>query len=114
MDCRRSAGNLRRAGLRGVEFSHARVRRPYRYLREIYGPRGLGRLISFLFIWQLSFSAPLSIASGAIGLAGYASYFFPGLERQYAVHNGPGIFHCWARCKVAGWFPAQPLWQSAW
>ncbi len=59
----------------------------YRYLREIYGPKSLGRLISFLFIWQLSFSAPLSIASGAIGLAGYASYFFPGLEHQYAVHN---------------------------
>ena len=59
----------------------------YRYLREIYGPRRLGRLISFLFIWQLSFSAPLSIASGAIGLAGYASYFFPGLEHQYATHN---------------------------
>jgi len=56
----------------------------YNYLREIYGPRSLGRLISFLFIWQLSFSAPLSVASGAIGLAGYASYFWPGLEHQYA------------------------------
>src|SRR5580698_3104684 len=56
----------------------------YRYLREIYGSRGLGRLVSFLFIWQLSFSAPLSVASGAIGLAGYASYFWPGLEHQYA------------------------------
>ena len=59
----------------------------YRFLREIYGPGKLGRLVSFLFIWQLSFSAPLSIASGSIGLAGYASYFFPSLERQYAVHN---------------------------
>jgi APA family basic amino acid/polyamine antiporter len=56
----------------------------YRYLREIYGPNRLGRLISFLFIWQLSFSAPMSIATGAIGLAGYASYFWPGLERHYA------------------------------
>ena len=55
----------------------------YRYLREIYGPRKLGRLISFLFIWQLSFSAPLSIASGAIGLSGYASYFWPGLEHEF-------------------------------
>ena len=54
----------------------------YRYLRQIYGPRTWGRLISFLFIWQLSFSAPLSIASGAIGLSGYASYFWPTLERQ--------------------------------
>src|SRR5881409_187254 len=59
----------------------------YRYLREIYGPRKLGRLISFLFIWQLSFSAPLSIASGSIGLAGYASYFWPALEHEYVVHN---------------------------
>jgi amino acid transporter len=58
----------------------------YRYLREIYGPRGLGRLVSFLFIWQLSFSAPLSVASGAIGLAGYASYFWPGLERELGHH----------------------------
>jgi len=59
----------------------------YRYLREIYGPNRLGRLISFLFIWQLSFSAPLSVASGSIGLAGYASYFWPALEHQYAVHD---------------------------
>jgi basic amino acid/polyamine antiporter, APA family len=59
----------------------------YGYLREIYGPDKLGRVISFLFIWQLSFSAPMSIATGAIGLAGYAAYFWPGLERQYAVHN---------------------------
>jgi amino acid transporter len=59
----------------------------YRFLREIYGPNRLGRLISFLFIWQLSFSAPLSIASGSIGLAGYASYFFPNLEHQYAARD---------------------------
>jgi basic amino acid/polyamine antiporter, APA family len=58
----------------------------YNYLREIYGSRRLGRLISFLFIWQLSFSAPLSVASGAIGLAGYASYFWPRLEHEYAAY----------------------------
>src|SRR6202795_1139196 len=59
----------------------------YNYLREIYGSRSLGRLISFLFIWQLSFSAPLSVASGSIGLAGYASYFWPGLEKQYIARH---------------------------
>src|SRR5713226_1897959 len=58
----------------------------YGYLKEIYGPRSLGRLISFLFIWQLSFSAPLSIASGSIGLAQYAGFFWPGLEHTYAGH----------------------------
>jgi amino acid transporter len=59
----------------------------YGYLREIYGPQRWGRLISFLFIWQLSFSAPLSIASGAVGLAGYAAYLRPGLEIPYAVRD---------------------------
>ena len=59
----------------------------YRYLKEIYGPRKLGRLISFLFIWQLSFSAPLSIASGAIGLSQYAAFFFPRLERVWSTHT---------------------------
>jgi APA family basic amino acid/polyamine antiporter len=60
----------------------------YRYLREIYGPKKLGKLISFLFIWQLSFSAPLSIATGCIGLAGYAAYYWPGLQTVYSAHNG--------------------------
>jgi amino acid transporter len=50
---------------------------PYNYLKEIYGPKGWGRLMSFLFIWQLTFSAPLSIASGGIGLAQYSTYIFP-------------------------------------
>ena len=59
----------------------------YRYLREIYGPEKWGRLLSFLFIWQLSFSAPLSIATGCIGLAGYAAYYWPGLETVYAEHT---------------------------
>jgi APA family basic amino acid/polyamine antiporter len=57
----------------------------YRYLKEIYNPEKLGRLISFLFIWQLTFSAPLSIASGCIGLAGYASYIWPGLSKTFFV-----------------------------
>ncbi len=52
----------------------------YQYLREMYGSRKLGRLLSFLFIWQLSFSAPLSIASGCVGLARYAAFFWPRLE----------------------------------
>ncbi|HYA95422.1 MAG TPA: APC family permease [Terriglobales bacterium] len=55
----------------------------YRYLKEIYGPARLGRLMSFLFVWQLSFSAPLSIASGCIGLAQYSSYLLPWLEKTY-------------------------------
>jgi len=59
----------------------------YVYLREIYGPLRLGKLVSFLFIWQLSFSAPLSIASGALGFAKYTAYLLPGLETQYAARQ---------------------------
>jgi len=59
----------------------------YRYLKEIYGPQKLGRAVSFLFIWQLSFSAPLSIASGAVGLSQYAAFFWPGLERVWSTRT---------------------------
>ena len=59
----------------------------YWYLKEIYGPRTLGRLLSFLFIWQLSFSAPLSVASGCIGLAHYAGFLWPGLEHTLLSHT---------------------------
>jgi amino acid transporter len=60
----------------------------YRYLKEIYGPTKLGRAISFLFIWQLSFSAPLSIASGAVGLSQYAAFFWPNLEHVWSTRTG--------------------------
>ena len=51
----------------------------YRYLLEAYGRSGLGRLMSFLFLWQIVFIAPLSAASGAVGFADYAGYLFPGI-----------------------------------
>ena len=59
----------------------------YRYLNEIYGRDKLGRLVSFLFVWQLSFSAPLSIATGCLGFAGYAAYYWPHLQDVYASHQ---------------------------
>ncbi|HWG21549.1 MAG TPA: APC family permease [Terracidiphilus sp.] len=52
----------------------------YAFLREIYGPERAGNWLSFLFVWQLSFSAPLSIASGCIGLSSFLAWFWPGLE----------------------------------
>jgi len=59
----------------------------YRYLKEIYNPARLGKFMAFLFIWQLSFSAPLSIASGCIGLAQYAGYIFPALNTVLLQHE---------------------------
>ena len=74
----------------------------YRYLREIYGPDKWGRLISFLYIWQVSFSAPLSIATGCIGLAGYAAYFWPELDAVYAHHDA--VLHLpWAGPLQVSW-----------
>ena len=49
----------------------------YAYLKHLYGERGAGRTFSFLYAWQLLFSAPLSIASGCIGFAQYISFFTP-------------------------------------
>jgi amino acid transporter len=52
----------------------------YAFLREIYGERGAGNWLSFLYVWQLSFTAPLAIASGCIGLSGFLTFFWPGLD----------------------------------
>ena len=53
----------------------------YTFLRESYGPTRAGNWLSFLFVWQLSFSAPLSIASGCIGLSGFLAWFWPVLDQ---------------------------------
>jgi amino acid transporter len=55
----------------------------YEYLKEIYGPHKFGRLLSFLFVFQLVFSAPVSMATGCIGLAGYAAYVAPALRQIF-------------------------------
>jgi amino acid transporter len=53
----------------------------YAFLREIYGPDRAGNWLSFLYVWQLSFSAPLAIASGCIGLSSFLAWFWPGLDQ---------------------------------
>ncbi len=45
----------------------------YNFLKEGYGPK-LGKLMSFLFVWQTMIQAPLVIASAAIGFAQYFGY----------------------------------------
>ena len=56
---------------------------PVRYLRAMYGPR-VGGWLAFLFVFQLTFSAPLSMASGAIGFAQYTEYLWPALHNTIA------------------------------
>src|SRR5205823_1339865 len=55
----------------------------YVFLREAYGRAG--RLISFLFLFQILFSAPLSMASGCIGFASYLTVLVPGTKDHIAL-----------------------------
>lgn len=48
----------------------------YVYLREAFKYRS-GKLMPFLFIWSSIIATPMIMATGAIGLADYFSYFFP-------------------------------------
>ncbi|MGD0829966.1 MAG: APC family permease [Terracidiphilus sp.] len=52
----------------------------YAFLREIYGPQRAGNWLSFLYVWQLSFTAPLAVASGCIGLSSFLAWFWPLLD----------------------------------
>jgi fructoselysine transporter len=49
----------------------------YNFLKEAYGAKGAGKLMSFLFVWQTMIQAPLVIASASIGFASYLSYLLP-------------------------------------
>ena len=51
----------------------------YIYFREAFNPRTWGRLISFLFLWETIFAAPLSISAACVGFAEYCRYFLPSL-----------------------------------
>jgi fructoselysine transporter len=49
----------------------------YNFLKESYGKEGMGKYMSFLFVWQTMIQAPLVIASAAIGFATYFSFLVP-------------------------------------
>ena len=53
---------------------------PYLYLREAFKPFGLGRLMAFLFIFQIILVAPLSIAGGAVGFADYLRFYWTSMS----------------------------------
>ncbi len=46
----------------------------YNFLKEAYGKKGPGSMISFLYVWQTVIQAPLVAASAAIGFAQYMGY----------------------------------------
>ena len=48
----------------------------YVFLREAFGRDTFGRMLAFLFAWQIVLSGPLLLASGYIGFAHYAGYLY--------------------------------------
>ncbi len=57
----------------------------YEYLQKAFGPSGYGRLMGFLFLWQVMLGAPLTAASGGVGFANYLSFLFPSLTHTGVV-----------------------------
>src|SRR4051812_11742529 len=53
----------------------------YHFYDAVYGEGRAGRFLKFLFVWQFLFSAPLEVATGAIGLAQYAGYLWPSFKQ---------------------------------
>lgn len=49
----------------------------YNFLKEAYGHKGPGRIMSFMYVWQTMIQAPLVAASAAIGFAQYLGYLVP-------------------------------------
>jgi amino acid transporter len=52
----------------------------YEYLQKAFEPLGVGRLMGFLFLWQVMLAAPLTAASGGVGFADYTRYLIPSLS----------------------------------
>jgi amino acid transporter len=63
----------------------------YHYLLQSYGTKGPGRLMSFLFLWQIVAITPLIFASGAVGFSGYATYLFPAMTPHEATLLAVGV-----------------------
>ena len=63
----------------------------YVYLRNVFGAHRLGKALAFLFNWQFLLAAPCLLASGYIGFANYAAYFYPGLGSNVAAHDALAV-----------------------
>jgi amino acid transporter len=57
------------------------------YLLEGFGPKKLGRAMSFLFIWQFLLSGPLELASGLIALATFSRSLHDRFKKFDELHS---------------------------
>ncbi len=63
----------------------------YEYLQQAFGPKSLGGLMGFLFLWQVMLAAPLTAASGAVGFAEYARFLIPSLGSEARTMVAVGV-----------------------
>jgi amino acid transporter len=64
----------------------------YVYLRELFGRHSWGRLMAFLFVWQIMVSGPMECASGFVATAQYIAYIDG--ETSYLHHALIAFFMC--------------------
>ncbi|MBV9625596.1 MAG: APC family permease [Acidobacteria bacterium] len=75
----------------------------YIYFREAFNRRSWGILISFLFLWETIFVAPLAISAACVGFAEYTHYFLPTLT-----HAGVGALAAGA-CVLMAFLLYRPI-----
>jgi len=87
----------------------------YIYLREAFGPRKWGGLMSFLFIWMIVFIAPLSAASAAVGFSNYLKYLWPAMTHMQAILVAVAVCAAvtallYRNIESVGWLSVAMLW----
>jgi amino acid transporter len=63
----------------------------YFYLQQAFGKNSLGRLMSFLLLWETLLIGPLSIAAGAVGFSEYMSFIYPRLSHRELITVAVGV-----------------------
>jgi len=64
----------------------------YVYLKHIYGSKGWGKFMGFMFIWQFFISGPAELASGYIAISEYLLYIFD--TQEYWTRVGISLSVC--------------------
>jgi amino acid transporter len=59
----------------------------YVFLREAFGRERFGRMLAFLFAWQIVLAAPLLLGTGYIGFAQYATYLWAPLGADWRLQG---------------------------
>jgi amino acid transporter len=59
----------------------------YHFLLECYGRRTWGRLMAFLFVWQILVSGPLEVGSGLVAIAQFSTALSPAFKTFDEAHS---------------------------